>query len=369
MFFNNREIKVSNIDDLKSAYRKERKTRLVEYIAIVPIAILSYYLFRTTTITILYMLVIHLLIHSFQFVDAIRALKKLPQLNEVPDGRSGNFTPEEIVNHVDDAKRKLNTKREFDIRIIPDLQSQAFTSCERYKRFFKNKNILAFHEGLLRTLSEPELKAIVAHEIGHHLIPSNASNILGEYWADFYACKFINPVAMANALIKLDQNNFLLNVFMQRCVYIANTRMNPKFINEEFWSYMVENATLPFRSKREANKLAKKLVISFEAENNLPKPKRNLISNAYFYIRNKLTGDILDRKKLAEVRYVNWETYDTRIRNNYLDKYELLELLEVIRSKKKTVSRFHFYDIDDATHPNTNRRLVFIIENFLLGNN
>ncbi len=367
MFYSQKaNVQVKGVEDLKRIHRREIKKWIFKFICMFTLSVLFIFLYQINLYFVWGFLSILLLSYLFQVINSIRIISKYPKINDISKDGAGNFSASKIAKLVEDVRIKMNTKCKFDIRIIPDNQCQAFTYKPLYKRFFKNKNILALHFGLLRILSEPELKAVIAHEIGHHLTPSFISNILGEYWADFYACRYYDPVAMANALIKIDQNTFLFNVFIQRCVYLANNLIDEKYINQAFWEYLSKNTPIPFKSKRDANRSAKKLILTYLNQNKIPCAQRNCFSRIVHSLKNKFTGDILNRKKLSKIRYVDWSAFDSRIKDNYLDKYELINLFKVIKNKRMTINRFSFFDIDKTTHPNTNRRLLFIIEKFLL---
>ena len=260
----------------------------------------------------------------------------------------------------------MNTRSVFEVKIISDEQFQAWTSKSIFKIFLKNKNVIGIHAGLLRTLSMHELKAVIAHEIGHHLAPKLASSIMEEYWADFYSCKYYDPVAMANALIKIDKNIFLYNVYINRCAYLAKSLLENKFIDKKFGDYVSRNAPVPLESKRAANKSAKKIVHSYISENRIQTNKMNFVKKLFFILNSKLSGEILNRRRLSKLRYINWLSFDSRIRDRYLDKYELIQSYKVIKNRRMTINRFSFFDFKNSTHPNINRRLLFIIENFLL---
>jgi hypothetical protein len=63
---------------------------------------------------------------------------------------------------------------------------------------------------------------------------------------------------------------------------------------------------------------------------------------------------------------VDWTTFDNRIKDDYLDRYELLDMYAMLKEKRYTFARVHFKEGQALTHPNTNKRLRFIIEKFLL---
>jgi hypothetical protein len=325
-----------------------------------------FYLFRFPFPVIVGLLALYGGLYLWGLIKGLKAIEGYPSVGEMGAGELGNYTAAEILGLCADTCRKMNVSQQFDIRIVLSRDFQAETTRPLFKWYFRNKHILALHEGLLHSLSKPELKAVIAHEIGHHLAPYDICGIYGEYWADYYACRYGDPVAMANALIKIDQNTYLLNVFAQRCHHLINTRLEAKYIDQDLWNYLVQNCPIPFKSKRAAKRAAKTLVDTYVKDRQIPIKKKSWPKKIWLSLKNLVRDDILNRKKLAGLMFINWTFYDNRIRNDYLDKYELIQMFNVLKNKRMTINRYHFFDTTGATHPNTNRRLLFIIENFLL---
>ena len=184
-------LKIKTIDNLKSIYRKELIFNFIIYSVLVTLCICFAYMAPLQIIPILSILVISQLFIIFNNLNTLRSNKGALIINDGSRIEIGRFTSEEIIYIVDDICIKMNTQKQFDVRILHDEQFQAWTSKAIFRFFLKNKNIIGIHAGLLRILSKHELKAIIAHEVGHHLSPTLTSGLLREYWADFLACKLL----------------------------------------------------------------------------------------------------------------------------------------------------------------------------------
>lgn len=291
----------------------------------------------------------------------------MPDIKENRSKKVGSFLLQEVDEIIDDLAGKINPPVKMDARLIDSVFFQMATTLPSHRIFLKNKNILFIYEGLLHILNRKELKAVIAHEIGHHLAPKTWYSLHKEYWADYYACKYDDPVALANALIKIDQNMYFLYVLIHRCTYLSELRIEKKHRNLKMWEYVLENIELPIKSKRDANKQAKRLILSYMENESILSIRRHFIKRFFFILQRKFKKNSLNRKELAKYTFVEWRLYDKRIQNKYLDKYELLELYQNLKQDQKvTVSRYHYKDSLNETHPNINRRLVFMIENCLL---
>ena len=265
---------------------------------------------------------------------------------------------------VDDVARRMEASPRFTARIIEDMSIAARTTVPGVS-CLKSPYIL-FHDGLLRILSKDELAAVISHEIGHHLVPAGCTGWLAECWADHYACRYGDPVALANALLKIDQNLYLMNVYVRRAAHLAAVRIPVTRRDEAFWEFVLANAPLPFASKREARREARRMVDAY-LDTLGPDAGRTFWRRRLAQLRQwALRPMEIHRKRLSTVQYVDWRGFDHRIPNNYLDKYELLDLRPSLENHSSTLSRFHFFDAGGDSHPNTNRRLRFIIDGFLM---
>lgn len=361
-----RTVRIKDIDALKTLHRRAIRRRVLKYAAAGGFFIGLSMLSPEVAVRLAIAIGIVLVLRGIGIVRSLRQISKLPTIDDLDHDLAGGLAADQVRELVDGVAAKMNANQAFDLRIVPDRQFQAFTTQAVYKWFFKRKSLLALHEGLLQILSENELKAVVAHEVGHHLAPVFTTPIIGEYWADYFACKYYDPVSMANALIKLDQHSYLFSVYVQRCAYLVTNLVEKKYLSQALHDYIMAHPPTPFFSKRDANRAAKRVVYDYLREHRIPTVKRSVISSALMMIKNRLAGDILNRKKLSKLTFIEWEAFDRRIRNHYLDKYELADLYKVFQEEETTVSRFHFFDINDETHPSTNTRLKFIIENFIL---
>jgi hypothetical protein len=271
----------------------------------------------------------------------------------------------ELQATVDDVARRMEASPRFTARIIEDMSIAARTTVVPGVSCLKTPYIL-FHDGLLRILSKDELAAVISHEIGHHLVPAGCTGWLAECWADHYACRYGDPVALANALLKIDQNLYLMNVYVRRAAHLAAVRIPVTRRDEALWEFVLANAPLPFASKREARREARKMVNAYIGKLG-PDAGRTFWRRRLAQLRQWALRPVdIHRKQLSTVQYVDWRGFDHRIPNNYLDKYELLDLRPRLEQASNTLSRFHFFDAGGDSHPNTNRRLRFIIDGFLL---
>jgi len=273
-------------------------------------------------------------------------------------------TRAELQATVDDVARRMGTSPQYTVRLIEDMAIAARTTVPGTTGI--TAPFILLHEGLLRILSKDELAAVIAHEIGHHMVPAGCTGWLAECWADYHACHNGDPVALANALLKIDQNLYLMNVYVRRATHLAAIRIPRTHRDEALWEFILANAPLPFSSKREARREARNMVAAYAGELG-PDSGRPFWRRRLAQLRQWLLRPMdIHRKRLSTVRFVDWRGFDHRIPNNYLDKYELLDLRPSLEAQQTTLSRFHFFDAGCDTHPNTNRRLRFIVDGFLM---
>lgn len=367
LFINNKLSKIKTINDLKIAYRKETTYRRIKFSLIILLVLLVLYANYYLIFIFLILVLVKFIFKIFSLAFAKWQLSNLPGITENSNQKIGNFYLSEVAEIAEDVTSKMNPSVKMEIKTIQSNDFQMATILERRFLFIKINKYLLIYEGLLYILSKNELKAIIAHETGHHIAPKTKYPLHDEYWSDYYACKYDNPVALANALIKIDQHSYYFNVLLQRCVHLCDLFFVNKFVDYEFWNFILDNVDLPLKSKNDANKKAKQLIHSYCLKKNISPINRNFIQKFFFILKKKRNINILNRKELSKLTYTDWSHYDRRIKNKYLDKYELIDLYNELKNDNTmTISRNHFDDSFCSTHPNTNKRLVFIIENFLL---
>ena len=352
---------ITTISDLKRKYRQERLIIKFRFVAL-------FFLFLLIGSNAFSKIIIGLgLLHVIFMMLGLRRLSKIPGIPRDKTARMGNFSFYEIETLVNDVLRKMKFSGQLEIKLLNEKHAYMGTTVfEKQHALFVRKNWLLISEGLLSILSYEELRAVIAHEVGHHLAPKSMNSIVNEYWADYYACKYDNPVALANALLKIDQHEYFLNVFLQRSCHLAETFLGKMPEDKEFGEFLMQHATLPLCSKNDANNQAKQAIELYRRHKALSPLKHHFLSRILFLLKKRMKRNILQRKELAKRRFVHWAQYDTRLIDNYLDKYELLALYYKAKTDPQiTLNRAHFLDKPKATHPNTNRRIIFIIENFL----
>jgi Zn-dependent protease with chaperone function len=361
--------RIKTVKDLKNLLRKEILIGNYLKAILVFACALIIAIFKTKALVIVFWIFSCMIIFGFiqkAYIKWVyRRMIQFPLLSETDVTIFGIFNAQDIQKLVREVIKKMKPGLDIETRIVRDKIFQASTTDILYQKRYHCPNTLFIHEGLLHVLSKKELRAIIAHEIGHHMAPKTKLSIIREFWADYYACKYDDPVALVNALIKLDQNSYFLKVFIQRCHHLENYLLNGES-KSELWQYLLCHVNIPLNSKRDANREAQRLFVDYLKKGGIKIKKASRMKNLLHRMGKNRYGNILDRKALSQKVFIDWTHYDKRIKNYYLDKYELMELYQVLKFKKMTINRFHFRDFAYGSHPSTNRRIVFIIENFFL---
>lgn len=290
----------------------------------------------------------------------------------------GKFKYKQVHEWIIELCKRMNVKYPKTVSIYDTKQANAFAEKQKYWIFF-TKNNIHLYSNLFHILSEDELKAIIAHELGHFknyrknisilwIIPPLIFFLfkyirLQEYLADYYAAKFVGTVPTANALIKIYHRGHMINEVLNR-IYFLQQRFNFSNIAILEMNKNLEKL-LPHNLKDE-----KELI-----------PYVEKIIDSYFSIRSekfegigKEFGDKYKKAKRKEIKkirdvydIVDWKAFDNRIKDNFLDEEELSDLYKYLKGnlnarffisyifQNKKMERF-------SSHPSLRDRIIFITE-------
>ena len=325
---------------------------------------------------------------AWLFAKALRyALKKWCSgffyklnLDSSAEDKLGRYSLAEIRSWIDELCRELSVTRPVELLVYESKHANAFASEERWLGLLM-RNRMGLLANVFHLLDAGELKAVIAHELGHHkhfpkvgvivqlLIPALSDRPSYrqclEHLSDWCAAKLIGVVPAANALIKVYHRGHLIHEISRGLAYVQKDFKIGLAGAAEFQE--IANTVIPHRLKATESldkHMAEIIDRYFEKRSGSFKG----IGKSYVEKYRKDKGVKLERYLVkSRYRFIDWRIFDNRIKDNTLDELEL-ENLYLHLKNARDAELFPSYAIKDKkwekwqSHPPLRERLLFIIE-------
>lgn len=359
--------------------------------------------------------VVHFALFLFQFVLFFAAA--FERISDVRSKTLGSYKHKRVMELVDEVLRdNFHEGQEIpNVYIINNIGNNAFAVNSLLMNFIKKLNSITLSKNLFDMLSIPELKSVMAHEIGHfkrniyipdrirfipqlflvlsaymvivHFDPLAGSNAVVayllvflilkriwtspfrlfqqdiEYLSDLYAAEKYGKLAFVNAMIKIHQMNDL-----------------DLWVNYEVAKRMLDSKNLPMNEfsiiagrikKRVGKRLYDQEYIAHQvvgAFNSLEEKKRKPLEKIEKAKRNRALKQYV--RKLSKImgdKIVDWNEIDAHERDGRIDSEEYEGLIDILKhhpelklfkSSFENIGRKRF-----GSHPALRKRILFVDRN------
>jgi hypothetical protein len=296
------------------------------------------------------------------------------------DKKIGRHTLQQVRIWIDEICTELKVAKPSELLVYESKQANAFASQDRWMGLLL-RNRIGLLTNVFHLLDSQELKAVIAHEIGHHkhypsagLVPQLLIPILTdklnyrcclEHLSDWYAAKTSGIIPTANALIKLYHRGHLMCEISKGLAYVQEDFKIGLAGIAEFRE--IADEVIPDRLKPDENLdkyMARIIERYFEKRSSSLKGVGK--SHVEKYRRDK---SIKTERRVLRSRHkiIDWRIFDNRIKDNTLDEQELESLY--LRLKQNPDIRLFFSYIPKykelekwLSHPPLRERLIFIME-------
>ena len=290
----------------------------------------------------------------------------------------GNFRLKQVDEWVAEICREIGVSTPAELLVYDSKYANAFASQERWVGLVMRNRVVLL-TNIFHLLNEEELKAIIAHEIGHHqhypdigvlpqiLIPwltdRPSYRWSLEHLSDWYAAKIIGVVPTANALIKVHHRGHLMREIGKGLEYVQKDFKIGLAGISEFQE--IVNDVIPDKIRPDENldKYMERVVDKY-FERRSPKMKGVGRTHVEKYRRESKT----ERRVLkSRHKLLDWRIFDARVRDNNLDGQEL-EVLYLHLKENQNVRFFFSYIMKNSelekwsSHPPLRERITFIVE-------
>lgn len=359
--------------------------------------------------------VVHFALFLFQFVLFFAAA--FDRISDVKSKTLGSYKHKRVMKLVDEVLHdNFHEGQEIpNVYIINNIGNNAFAVNSLLMNFIKKLNSITLSKNLFDMLSIPELKSVMAHEIGHfkrniyipdrirfipqlflvlsaymvivHLDPLAGSNAVVaylfvfvilkriwtspfrlfqqdiEYLSDLYAAEKYGKLAFVNAMIKIHQMNDLdLRVNYEVARRILDSENLP----------LNEFSIIAGRIKKRVGKrlydqeyIAHQVVGAF---NSLDGKKRAPLVKLEKLKRNRALKQYVHKlSKIMDDKIVDWNEIDAHERDGRIDSEEYEGLIDILKhypelklfkSSFENIGRKRF-----GSHPALRRRILFVDRN------
>lgn len=296
------------------------------------------------------------------------------------DQKLGRYSLSEVRSWIEEICRELKVAKPVELLVYESKWANAFASQESWFGLLM-QNRIGLLTNVFHILDAGELKAVIAHEIGHHkhrprvgllvqlLIPAisdrPAYRQCLEYLSDWCAAKVVGVAPAANALIKIYHRGYLIHEISKGLGYVQKEFKIGLAGAAEFQE--IADAVIPHRlaAGETLDKYMAQIIDRyFEKRSQSFKG----VGKSYVGKFRKENSSQLEWA-LAESRhkFIDWRIFDDRIKDNTLDELEL-ENLYLHLKKNQDAELFPNYAKKNKTavkwlsHPPLPERLIFIVE-------
>lgn len=298
--------------------------------------------------------------------------------NQKESVKIGNYRVKQIKEWIIQICTELQVLKPVELIIYDSKYANAFASQERWFGLMKRSRV-ALLSNLFSLLNEDELKAILAHEVGHHkhfpnvgilaqiLVPylmnRPSYRWLLEHLSDWYAANTVGVVPTVNALIKIYHRGHLISEINKGLEYVQRDFKIGLAGIAEFQE--IANDVIPDKIRPDED-LEKYIVRVIDKYFERRSPKLRGIGKTHV---KKYRDETITEPNVGRSKYklIDWRTFDARIKDNYLDEDELEDLYLHMKNDEK-VCFFLTYIPKHAglekwsSHPPLRERIIFIVE-------
>jgi hypothetical protein len=349
----------------------------------------------------------------------LRALS-VELLKDVKSNKIGRYRKDKVIKLFEQIiKENFADNEEIpSIYIIKDIGGNAFAVNSLLLNFIKRLNSIIISRELFDCLSINELKAIIAHEIGHFkkyisiadripFVPFLFSSLIAYILTavlipDFSVAtfvvylfcfgivrtiinwpfkifkkdvEFLSDLYAANKYGKLHTVNALIKLYQIEDIDI--------FINLEIAKFIIQNKHLQLKDmqkakKRIARKLSKKIYDEKFIKTQVVKclkgmdsSNRRELSKSEIQQRNKALEEYMKTiSKLLENKTIDWDDIDNHIKDKRIDSFEYDGMIKTLKNNPELqlfrTPGDNIQKMKLQTHPALRERILFVDKNCLL---